>query len=122
MAFRTIARITGEREGLDDMAQEVFLRLFRALPHFRGEAQISTFLYRIIVNVVKDEFRDRQKARLTSPIDDEQARARTKRRRRIVRADVKATCNAKGKPAQSSKPNPTRFRQNRPDRKDRSYS
>jgi RNA polymerase sigma factor (sigma-70 family) len=74
MVFRTLARLTGERDGLEDMAQEAFLRLFRALPHFRGDAQISTFLYRIIVNVVNDEFRDRKKARLTSPIDDEEAR------------------------------------------------
>lgn len=74
MVFRTLARLTGERVGLEDMAQEVFLRLFGALPHFRGEAQISTFLYRIIVNVVNDEFRDRQKARLASPIDDTDAR------------------------------------------------
>jgi RNA polymerase sigma-70 factor (ECF subfamily) len=74
MVFRTLARLMGEREGLEDMAQEVFLRLFRALPHFRGEAQISTFLYRIVVNVVNDEFRERKKARLTSPIEDEEAR------------------------------------------------
>ena len=72
--FRTLARLTGEREGLEDMAQEVFLRLFRALPHFRGEAQISTFIYRIIMNVVNDEFRDSKKARLTSPIEHEDAR------------------------------------------------
>ena len=74
MVFRTLARLTGEREGLEDMAQEAFLRLFRALPHFRGEAQVSTFLYRIIVNVVNDEFRDRQRARMASPIDDEAVR------------------------------------------------
>jgi RNA polymerase sigma factor (sigma-70 family) len=74
MVFRTLARLTGEREGLEDMAQEAFLRLFRALPHFRGEAQVSTFLYRIIVNVVNDEFRDRKRARMISSIDDEEAR------------------------------------------------
>jgi len=74
MVFRTLARLTGEREGLEDMAQEVFLRLFRALPHFRGDAQVSTFLYRIIVNVVNDEFRGRQRARMTSPLNDEAAR------------------------------------------------
>jgi RNA polymerase sigma-70 factor (ECF subfamily) len=74
MVFRTLARLTGEREGLEDLAQEAFLRLFRGLPHFRGEAQLSTFLYRIIVNVVNDEFRDRKKVRLTSSIDDERAR------------------------------------------------
>jgi len=74
MVFRTLMRLTGGREGLEDMAQEVFLRLLRALPHFRGEAQLSTFLYRIIVNVVNDEFRERKKARLTSSIDNNEAR------------------------------------------------
>jgi RNA polymerase sigma factor (sigma-70 family) len=70
MVFRTLARLTGQREGVEDMAQEVFLRLFRALPQFRGEASVSTFLYRIVVNVVNDEFRSREKARLTVSIED----------------------------------------------------
>jgi RNA polymerase sigma-70 factor, ECF subfamily len=72
MVFRTLARLTGDREGLEDLAQEVFLRLFRALPHFRGQAQVSTFLYRIMVNLVNDEFRRRQKARRASPIEEEE--------------------------------------------------
>jgi RNA polymerase sigma-70 factor (ECF subfamily) len=70
MVFRTLARLTGERDGLEDMAQEVFLRLFKALPHFRGEAAVATFLYRIIVNVVNDEFSERKKARMMSPIEE----------------------------------------------------
>ncbi len=71
MVFRTLARLTGEREGLEDLAQEVFLRLFRALPNFRGRAKLSTFLYRIIVNVVNDEWSRRQAARRMDPIDEE---------------------------------------------------
>lgn len=71
MVFRTLARLTGEREGLEDLAQEVFLRLFRALPHFQGRARLSTFLYRIIVNVVNDEWSRRQVARRMDPIDEE---------------------------------------------------
>ena len=72
MVFRTLARLTGDRDGLEDLAQEVFLRLFRALPHFRGQAQVTTFLYRIMVNLVNDEFRRRQKARRASPIEEEE--------------------------------------------------
>ena len=71
MVFRTLARLTGDREGLEDLAQEAFLRLFRALPQFRGEAHIKTFLYRIIVNLVNDEFRRRQQARMTVSVEDE---------------------------------------------------
>jgi RNA polymerase sigma-70 factor (ECF subfamily) len=70
MVFRTLARLRGEREGIEDLAQEVFLRLFRALPHFRGRAKLSTFLYRIIVNVVNDEWRRRQVERRMEPIDE----------------------------------------------------
>jgi RNA polymerase sigma-70 factor (ECF subfamily) len=74
MVFRTLARLTGEREGLEDMAQEAFLRLFKALPHFREDAAVTTYLYRIIVNVVNDEFRERKKVRMMSPIEDAQGR------------------------------------------------
>ena len=70
LVFRTLARLTGQREGLEDLAQEVFLRLFRALPQFRGQARITTFLYRIAINVVNDEFRRREKTRLSVPVED----------------------------------------------------
>jgi RNA polymerase sigma-70 factor (ECF subfamily) len=71
MVFRTLARLTGEREGLEDLAQEVFLRLHRALPHFRNRAKVSTFLYRIIVNVVNDEWRKRRTSRRMVAIDED---------------------------------------------------
>ena len=65
--FRTLLRLTGRGAGgsrndnVDDLAQEVFLRLFRALPSFRGEALVSTYLYRITVNVAHDEWKRRQR-------------------------------------------------------------
>lgn len=61
MVFRTLARLTGRGASLEDLAQDVFLRLFRALPTFRGEAQIATYLYRIAVNVAQDEWKRRRR-------------------------------------------------------------
>jgi RNA polymerase sigma factor (sigma-70 family) len=61
MVFRTLLRMTGSREHLDDLAQDVFLRLFRALPQFRGEALVTTYLYRITVNVAQDEWKRRRR-------------------------------------------------------------
>jgi len=61
MVFRTLLRLTGSREHLDDLAQEVFLRLFRALPGFRGESLVTTYLYRITVNVAQDEWKRRRR-------------------------------------------------------------
>jgi RNA polymerase sigma-70 factor (ECF subfamily) len=61
MVFRTLARLTGSIDRVDDLAQEVFLRLYRALPSFRGEALVSTYLYRIAVNVAQDEWKRRRR-------------------------------------------------------------
>jgi RNA polymerase sigma-70 factor (ECF subfamily) len=60
MVFRTLVRLTGARD-VEDLAQEVFLRLYRALPAFRGEALLSTYLYRIVVNVAQDEWKRRRR-------------------------------------------------------------
>ncbi len=63
MVFRTLLRLTGDREQLEDMAQECFLRLYRGLESFRGQAKISTYLYRIVVNVAQDAWKRRRKER-----------------------------------------------------------
>jgi RNA polymerase sigma-70 factor (ECF subfamily) len=63
MVFRTLTRLTGSGAQVEDLAQEVFLRLYRALPEFRGDAALSTYLYRIVVNVAQDEWKRRRKER-----------------------------------------------------------
>ena len=60
MVFGTLMRMTGSRD-LDDLAQEVFLRLYRSLPSFRGESLLSTYLYRITVNVAQNEWKRRSR-------------------------------------------------------------
>ena len=44
-----IARIVGAQDA-EELAQEVFLRAFRGLEKFRGDAQLSTWMYRLAVN------------------------------------------------------------------------
>ena len=43
-------QMTGESESLDDLTQEVFVKVFRALGNFRGDASFSTWLFRVAVN------------------------------------------------------------------------
>ena len=50
---RLIGRMVRDSDLVQDIAQETFLRAFRALPQFRGEAQFYTWLYRIAVNTAK---------------------------------------------------------------------
>lgn len=52
-----------DADGLDDLVQEVFLRVWRGLPRFRGSASFSTWLYRITWNVASDRRRALAKAR-----------------------------------------------------------
>ena len=63
LVFRTLLRLTGSNDRVEDLAQEVFLRLYRGLQHFQGDAKLSTYLYRIIVNVAQDEWKRRRKDR-----------------------------------------------------------
>jgi RNA polymerase sigma-70 factor (ECF subfamily) len=48
--YAVVRRLAGEDALAEDWAQEAWVRAFRALPHFRGDAQFSTWLHRIAVN------------------------------------------------------------------------
>jgi RNA polymerase sigma-70 factor (ECF subfamily) len=48
--YRLCYRYVNNHQDANDMAQEVFLKAYRALPGFRGDSAFSTWLYRIAVN------------------------------------------------------------------------
>jgi hypothetical protein len=50
---RLIGRMVRDTNLIETFAQETFIRAYRALPQFRGEAQFYTWLYRIAVNTAK---------------------------------------------------------------------
>jgi RNA polymerase sigma-70 factor (ECF subfamily) len=49
--YNACYRLVGRHEDAADLAQETFLRAYRGLGRFRGDASLSTWLYRIAVNV-----------------------------------------------------------------------
>jgi RNA polymerase sigma-70 factor, ECF subfamily len=53
---RYLTRLVGEYEA-EDLTQEVFVRISQALPTFRGEARLSTWIYRIATNAAFDRLR-----------------------------------------------------------------
>jgi RNA polymerase sigma-70 factor (ECF subfamily) len=57
--FALALHITGSRSEADDIAQEVFLRAFRALAEFEGRSQFFTWVYRMAVNRSLNARRDR---------------------------------------------------------------
>ncbi|MGH7149962.1 MAG: RNA polymerase sigma factor [Planctomycetota bacterium] len=64
--FNLLFRFTGSREGLEDLSQEIFLRVVRAKERYRPDAKFSTFLYRVAFNLCVNEGRSRRKLRLAS--------------------------------------------------------
>ena len=59
---RNLYRVLGpSRDDLDDAVQEVFIEVFRSIARFRGEARISTWLYRVCVNVALQRLRKRRR-------------------------------------------------------------
>ena len=49
---RLVVRMLGSASEMQDVMQEVFLQVFRSLPEFRGKSRLSTWIYRVAVNVV----------------------------------------------------------------------
>jgi RNA polymerase sigma-70 factor (ECF subfamily) len=68
---RNIIYITMNNSALvDDIAQDVFITVYKNLKYFRFESQFTTWLYRITVNRCKDYLRKMNVRRIFSPIED----------------------------------------------------
>src|ERR1700740_486259 len=66
LAYRTI----GHEEDARDVCQETFLRAFRALSGFRGQAKFSSWLYRIALNLCRDWMRREGRSPTVQPPED----------------------------------------------------
>src|SRR5436190_13616178 len=85
-------RLTGDEEDARDVVQEAYLRAYRGLKKFRGDAQFSTWMYRITANCAStalgrrrrdrhEELSDETPVADDRPDFDPQARARSEERR-----------------------------------------
>jgi RNA polymerase sigma-70 factor, ECF subfamily len=66
--YQVCYRFVGNHEDATDLAQETFLRAFRAIGSFKGDASVGTWLYRIAVNVCLNRVSSRGVR--VEPIDD----------------------------------------------------
>lgn len=67
--FNFAYRMSGNYDDACDVAQEAFVRVFNAINTFRGEANFTTWLYRIVTNVYLDE-RKKQKSHMHTSLED----------------------------------------------------
>ena len=59
---RTVKGMLGDRDGSDDVGQETFIRFYRSLKKYRGEASLGTYLSRIAINLSLNELNKRKKS------------------------------------------------------------
>ncbi|MFN3297832.1 RNA polymerase sigma factor RpoE [Caldimonas sp.] len=78
---RLIARMVRDTDLIQDIAQETFIRAYRALPQFRGDSAFYTWLYRIAVNTAKKSLVELKRdplvtetARMSADDEDETSR------------------------------------------------
>jgi len=67
--FTLILQFVDNRQSAEDLAQEVFTKLHRMLPGFRGDAQFTTWLYRLAINAVNDHRRQMKRRPLHRMLD-----------------------------------------------------
>lgn len=71
MAFRS----TNNAEDAADITQEVFVRVWRRLAEFRGQSALSTWMYRVTMNLCIDHARRKTTRVQTAPLHDEEGEA-----------------------------------------------
>lgn len=53
-------RLLGDRDRMDDVLQEAYVKAFRSMPRFKGDSALGTWLYRIVYNACIDDLRSRK--------------------------------------------------------------
>lgn len=61
-----VFRFTGDREAAEDLAQDVFLRIYRAAPRYEPRAKFFTYLYQVTLNLCRNEREKSQRRRAQS--------------------------------------------------------
>jgi len=56
-AYQIAYGVLGKREDAEEVAQDVFVRVYRSLPKFRGDSEFTTWMYRIAVNLARNKYR-----------------------------------------------------------------
>ncbi len=67
--YRTLYQVVGDAADAQDLAQEVFVKVFRNLGSYRGDAAFTTWLHRVTLNMAFDWLRARKRRPLTVPLE-----------------------------------------------------
>ncbi|OPZ29232.1 MAG: ECF RNA polymerase sigma factor SigW [Lentisphaerae bacterium ADurb.BinA184] len=80
-AYQIAYGVLGSREDAEEVAQDVFVRIFRSLGRFRGDSEFTTWMYRIAMNLARNKYRwnksrgARREISLQETLSDDETRA-----------------------------------------------
>ncbi|MFT6734053.1 MAG: RNA polymerase sigma-70 factor (ECF subfamily) [Polaribacter sp.] len=75
--FSIISRFISDHAEVNDVAQDAFIKAYRALPNFRGDSAFYTWIYRIAINTAKNYLTARGRRPPSSDIDSQEAETYT---------------------------------------------
>ena len=85
-----LCRILGTSAAVEDLIQETFIRVFRSLPQFRGEAQLSTWVGRVAIRVAIEHLRTkRRRAELLEAVPPDSASEPSAEQRVVARQGLR---------------------------------
>lgn len=70
MTFTLALRVVGNREDAEEVAQDTFVKAYKALDTFKGTSKFSTWLYRIVYNTSLDYVKKKKRVVLSEHIDE----------------------------------------------------
>ncbi|MFK7748041.1 MAG: RNA polymerase sigma factor [Kordia sp.] len=70
MVFTLAVRMVGNREDAEEVAQDTFVKAYKALDRFKGTSKFSTWLYRIVYNTSLDYIKKNKRIILSEHIDE----------------------------------------------------
>jgi len=73
--YGTVTHVVGRTDEIDDIVQTVFLEIHRSIPKYKGQSKLSTWIYRIAVNVALQYIRKRKRRKVFLFFKDEERNA-----------------------------------------------
>ena len=65
--FALVFRLLGRRDEAEEVVQEVFVQVFRTIPQLPGDSTLSTWIYRIAVNLCRDRMKHARETKHVTP-------------------------------------------------------
>ncbi len=69
LVYTLTYRMLGSREEAEEVSQDTFIKIFKSLPHFKGDSKLSTWIYKVAYNTCLDRIKQNKRNKTFVDID-----------------------------------------------------